>query len=154
MQNPEGVSRIFCLPIEIKNKYYPWALFVLFSLLSGGMLRLDFLIAILLGYAHLYKIDDFFDNFFNQSRISGYENGCFKSLTEYPNFIPYGGGGSSLPMFRPPGGGSQDNERPQAPQREEKKEATPFQGKGVAIGGGTSSTSDNSSRSDRYQQLK
>merc|ERR1712146_195855 len=100
-------------------------LFVLFSLLSGGMLRLDFLIAILLGYAHLYKIDDFFDNFFNQSRISGYENGCFKSLTEYPNFIPYGGGG-----------GSQDNERPQAPQREEKKEATPFQGKGVAIGGG------------------
>lgn len=52
MMEPEGVRRIFCLPIDITSKWYPLCLYALFFLLGGA--DLDCLVGIMLGYAYSY----------------------------------------------------------------------------------------------------
>lgn len=41
-----------CLPVQIKSKYYPWALLVFFSLFFG--LQLDLFVGVAVGYLHIY----------------------------------------------------------------------------------------------------
>jgi len=51
LANPESETRFLCFPFYIKQKYYPFAIFGLFSLLSMEMFpRLDLLASIMLGY--------------------------------------------------------------------------------------------------------
>lgn len=46
--NPETESKFMCFPIMIKNKFQPFALLAFFTLISG-MIRTDFIAAIILG---------------------------------------------------------------------------------------------------------
>jgi hypothetical protein len=46
--------RLCCFPVEIKSKYYPWALVVFFTLFFGP--QLDLFIGIAVGYCHIYGL--------------------------------------------------------------------------------------------------
>ena len=51
--------RLCCLPIQIKSKYYPWVLFLFFTMFFG--LQIDLFIGILVGNMHTYGLLKFFE---------------------------------------------------------------------------------------------
>ena len=56
MANPENAMRMCCFPCEIKAKWYPVILIVIFSLFFG--FQLDFWCGLLVGYAQVYGLFD------------------------------------------------------------------------------------------------
>jgi len=79
LANPDGVSMLLCLPIQIKTKYYPIALWVLLSLFSRGP-RLDLLIALLVGYIHYKYLNSAYHSYLDASRMSAWSSTMFFSF--------------------------------------------------------------------------
>ena len=68
------------LPIQIKGKYYPWFLFILFTLFAGSP-QLDLLAGMLLGYAHHYGLMSC--TYLSSERAQHWEEGCLSALPHH-----------------------------------------------------------------------
>ena len=63
--NPDNEVRMFLIPVPIKSRYYPWALFAFFTLFNMSI-QFDILAGICYGYLFFYKLRNyiqFSDNF-------------------------------------------------------------------------------------------
>jgi len=76
-----------CLPVIVKAKYYPIFLWVLFSLLSQKI-KIDLLIAMLVGFIHYKWLNTKYFNYLNDRRMTNWSKGCvfswmqsFKSIS-------------------------------------------------------------------------
>jgi len=59
LANPESPLRMFLIPCPIKAKYYPWALFGFFTILSGfTVIQFDILAGIVYGHMFFYWLKD------------------------------------------------------------------------------------------------
>ena len=63
---------LLCLPIQIKTKYYPIVLILLFSLLNGSP-GLDMIMGALVGYLHFAYLDKKYFQYLNDSRMQRWE---------------------------------------------------------------------------------
>jgi len=128
LANPDGVSMLLCLPIQIKTKYYPAALWVLLSIMSGGP-RFDNLVAILVGYLHYKYLNSAYHSFLDSSRMAAWAGTIFFSwFQRLPNYINAAGVSSgnnqSSSSTSTTTTANPTNVQPQA-----------FRGQGVSIGG-------------------
>lgn len=143
LQNPEGVSMLLCFPVQIKTKYYPIALWLIFSLLSQ-LPRIDNLAAMVVGYLHFKYLNDRYFAFLSDTRMSNWSDKfLFAWMKNYNNYASASGASttSSVPAGRTPGpvigrvsSGSTNSNSTAATNQ---PPANFFSGKGVAIGGGT-----------------
>jgi len=88
LANPESPLSMFMIPCPIKAKYYPWALFGFFTLLSGfSVIQFDILAGIIYGHLFFFYLKDkiqFSDTCFNKCQ----ENCVFNKLKGFSGFIP------------------------------------------------------------------
>jgi len=92
LENPNGVTMIWCLPIQIRNKYYPIALWLLFSLISQEF-RIDNLFAIFIGYIHFTFLDNAYHSFLDSNRMSRWSRSfIFSWLQNFPTYVSVSGG--------------------------------------------------------------
>lgn len=149
LEDPDGVTPVFCLPIQLKNKYYPVGLFVLFSFLSGSVL-VDLFVSMLVGFLHFKFLNRPYFAFLNDHRMGAWEDSfVFSWLKKVPGFVSHNvaigttpGSGSTTQ-----GSGNQANNRGQ-----NQPQAANFGGKGVSVGEGPSGKKSPSKLSN-YQQL-
>lgn len=74
LKTPDGDSYFFC---QIKNKYYPWVLFLLFLVFNQFVLQVDVLAGILFGYLDFYYIGKYIA--ISQKTALWLENSCMFS---------------------------------------------------------------------------
>jgi len=87
LANPEEVKSFMCFPVQIKTKYYPAALWILVSILTGR-LRFDCLVGMLVGYVYLKWLNKSYYSFLNTRRMVAWTETCFFSrIKKSPNFI-------------------------------------------------------------------
>lgn len=96
-KDPEVGRMLCCFPVEIKSKYYPWALVVFFTLFFGP--QLDLFIGIAVGYCHIYGLLDRL--MIGSGKAKTFESKFpFKNFAQNPEFVPVdGSAGNSLPTF-------------------------------------------------------
>jgi uncharacterized membrane protein len=51
-KDPEVGRMLCCFPVQIKSKYYPWVLILMFSIFFGP--QIDLFIGLAVGYLHIY----------------------------------------------------------------------------------------------------
>lgn len=139
LRDPEGVSMLLCLPVQIKNKYYPLVLWLLFSLISGS-LRVDNLVSMGVGYIHFKYLNEGYYAFLSDARMSSWSGSfVFAWMRNLPNYVNSSGGmsqssGSSStpgPVIGRVGSNNSSNNQ----QQQSGGGFNTFGGKGVAIGG-------------------
>lgn len=122
MSNPNAGMHFFFFPCEIKAKYYPFVLFGIFTLLSNFHIDFEVLSGIIYGILYHYYLKNRLQ--ISDSFIQRLENhSCFRWLTMKNSFIFLNNIGSSYSISIP----------------REGREFTAFKGKGISIGGGSSS---------------
>jgi membrane associated rhomboid family serine protease len=83
MQMPDEPRKIFFFPCDIPSKYYPMALFGLFSLFAG--VRIDMGLALLTGYAFALGKLDFLKP--SNARVQGWDEGVFRNFSTREGYI-------------------------------------------------------------------
>ena len=98
MANPDNAMGLCCLPIQIKAKWYPVILIVIFSLFFG--FQIDFWCGLAMGYAYVYGLFSKIEMGVNKATQLE-EKWPFKSFQGNKNFVTAGGamGGEVLPRF-------------------------------------------------------
>ncbi|KAG5185413.1 hypothetical protein JKP88DRAFT_207921 [Tribonema minus] len=153
MQMPDFPRKLFFFPCEIPSKYYPLALFALFSIMGG--VRVDMALALATGYAFAFgKLDCLKPSI---SRVQGWENGCLRNFTSRQGYITATGTQQEpwQPVNNPAGrtqgdggesgsGGSAWVSRNSGPVTapsvvNKKPAASAFTGSGQTLGGGSTS---------------
>ncbi|EAS01018.1 transmembrane protein, putative (macronuclear) [Tetrahymena thermophila SB210] len=119
--DPETSSNFMCFPIQIKNKFQPFAILLFFTLLSGS-LRFDFVAAVILGYVEVKFYGGMMLRLSEQRIASLKNNFIFKPMTSRSDFVEQGG------SFLVQTNAQNQNQQP-APS------ASNFSGRGVSIGG-------------------
>lgn len=97
-KDPEVGRMLCCFPVEIKSKYYPWALVVFFTLFFGP--QLDLFIGIAVGYCHIYGLLN--KLMIGSGKAKALESKFpFKNFSQNPEFVQVdnSAGGNSLPTF-------------------------------------------------------
>jgi len=80
---------LLCLPIQVKNKFYPVVLALIFMLVTND--RFDILVGILVGFFSKY-VDSVDANILNETRMKSWEQGpLFAWLKTLNCFIGFGG---------------------------------------------------------------
>ncbi|KAL4439357.1 hypothetical protein ABPG74_017020 [Tetrahymena malaccensis] len=119
--DPETSSNFMCFPIQIKNKFQPFAILLFFTLLSGS-LRFDFVAAVILGYVEVKFYGGMMLRLSEQRIASLKNNFIFKPMTTRSDFVEQGG------SFLVQTSAQNQNQQP-APSNSN------FSGRGVSIGG-------------------
>ena len=143
LSNPEEPMKVFIFPCIIKAKYYPFILFLLFTLISG--FNIDFEVLCAIGFGFLY-------HFYLKSRLQlsnnlilKVENSfLFRWMKNKRGFINLGGVGipelvNNLENVRNVNINGNNNNNNNQP-----KVFHAFRGKGIAVGGGNNNTSNSS----------
>jgi len=87
LSNPEEVKSFMCFPVHIKARYYPAALWILVSILTG-LPRFDCLVAMLIGYVFLKCWNKSYYSFLNTRRMVAWTETCFFSrFKKSPNYV-------------------------------------------------------------------
>ena len=150
LSNPEEPMKVFIFPCIIKAKYYPFILFLLFTIISG--FNIDFEVMCAIGFGFLY-------HFYLKNRIQISNNFAlkvensflFRWMKNKRGFINLGGVG--MPELRNNlenvvrnvnVNGNNNNNNNHQP-----KVFRAFKGKGIAVGGGTNKSSSSASTSSR-----
>ena len=100
LSSPEGTRRLLFIPMPIPTKYYPLALYVLFSVFTGP--RVDTLISMGIGYLYQHGYLDRAKP--SAQRVSDWESGFLANFVSSQNFIVGGsaqGDSAWLPMAAP-----------------------------------------------------
>ncbi|KAL4485334.1 hypothetical protein ABPG72_008510 [Tetrahymena utriculariae] len=119
--DPETSSNFMCFPIQIKNKFQPFAILFFFTLLSGS-LRFDFAAGVILGYVEVKFYGGMMLRLSEQRIASLKNNFIFKPMTTRSDFVEQGG------SFLVQTNTQSQNQQP-APSNSN------FSGRGVSIGG-------------------
>mmetsp|Transcript_7690 Transcript_7690/g.10799 ORF Transcript_7690/g.10799 Transcript_7690/m.10799 type:complete len:248 (+) Transcript_7690:1-744(+) len=99
MHTPDSPRKLFFFPCDIPSKFYPIALFGLFSLFSG--VRIDMALSLLVGYAYSAgKLDRLKPS---NARLKSWDEGCLRNFANREGYVVAGGGGSEpwLPLNNP-----------------------------------------------------
>ena len=136
LSNPEAPMKIFIFPCVIKAKYYPFVLFLFFTIISRFNIDFESLCAI--GYGLLY-------HYYLKSRLTitntfalKVENSwAFKWMKQQKGFVFLGG--VSLPELQNniENVASERNVNISGNRGSQHKTFTPFKGKGMAVGAST-----------------
>jgi hypothetical protein len=133
LANPDGVSMLLCLPIQIKTKYYPIALWLMLSLFSRGP-RFDLLIALLVGYIHYKYLNSAYHSYLDNSRMANWSSTVFFSFFKnLPNYV--NASGVTIENNQASSNNSGANVRTVNSTANNQPQAPAFRGQGVSIGG-------------------
>ena len=144
LSNPEAPMKIFLFPCIIKAKYYPFILFLMFTILSGFNIDFEVLCGIVYGFLYHFYLK-------NKLSISNnfafkVENSClFKWMKNANGFVNIGG--VSLPELR----NNLENVRNVNITQSNSNAPRPFRafkGKGIAVGGGDGNTNQNNNKNN------
>lgn len=83
LSSPEGHRRLLFVPTPIPTKFFPLALFGLFSLFAGP--RADMALSLLMGFAHQRGYLDLLKP--SEQTVQTWESGCLANLTTRPHYI-------------------------------------------------------------------
>jgi len=126
LENPDGEGSLMCLPIIVKNKYYPLFLLLLFSLLSQKI-KIDLICAMLVGFIHHKWLNTKYFNYLNDRRMANWSKSCvFNCLRSFKSYIPGHLSAYDIPYGR---NANNDNSQYEAPSAFQA-----FKGRGVTIG--------------------
>ena len=137
MMNPENPIRIFFFPCEVKAKYYPIILFLLFMLFNGMQIDFPVLSGILYGFLYHYFLK-------NKLQISDQyiqkleKSFLFKWMVKMKGFVSLNNNiGPAIPVVIAPvnNNNSVDNFSNNTNNQGGNSGFVPFSGKGVAVGG-------------------
>ena len=136
MMNPESPMRVFFFPCEVKAKYYPIILFLLFMLFNGMQIDFAVLSGILYGFLYHYFLR-------NKLQISDQyiqkleKSFLFKWMVKMNGFVSLSNNISpSIPVvIAPVNNNNEDNSSNNNNSQGGNSGFIPFSGKGVAVGG-------------------
>lgn len=96
-EEPEQERRVLFFPVQVKNKYYPFILVGIFSLLFG--IQFDSLAALCAGYLYAWGYVDFVKP--SPDKMRAWETGCLSFMSQWMGYIPVDQAGVTAPA---PGG--------------------------------------------------
>ena len=142
LSNPEEPMKIFIFPCIIKAKYYPFLLFLFFTIISG--FNIDFEVLCAIGFGFLY-------HFYLKNRLQISNNFILKTENSFlfrwmknkRGFINLGG--IEIPELRNNLENVVRNVNVSGNNNNQPKVFHAFKGKGIAVGGGNNNSSSNSS---------
>jgi len=149
LENPDGEAKLMCFPIIVRKKYYPFALWILFSLISGYP-GFDDLAGIIVGFVHYKYLNTYYFEWINDRRMARWSTFClFKFMTSHPNYVP---GQASATDIEAPRSSASTAPSSQ-PQSGGSGAFNAFSGKGVAIGGTVEETIPAPTNGQGYAEL-
>ncbi len=136
LMNPENPMRLFFFPCEVKAKYFPFMLFLLFMLFNGMQIDFSVLSGILYGYLYHYflrnklQISDQYIQKLEQSFL-------FKWMVKMNGFVSLSNNMSpAIPVvIAPVNNNNNEDNSSNTNSQGGNSGFVPFSGKGVAVGG-------------------
>lgn len=134
LANPNNQVSMFFIPVQFSAKYYPWALFLFFSLMNMNI-QFDILVGVCYGHLFFFYLRDRIQ--FSDTFITKCENYRFaKFLAKHPSFIAIqaansNSGFTSYQPNRPATDTRNDN---LVVEQKQNPVTTPFKGKGTVLG--------------------
>lgn len=102
-ENPEQERRLLFFPVKVKNKFYPFILVGIFSLIFG--IQFDSFAALFMGYLYAWGYLDFAKP--SPDRLRVLENGRLNGMTQWMGYVAVDEAGAPVPT----GGPGADPER-------------------------------------------
>lgn len=134
-KDPEVSRGLCCLPIQIKSKYYPWVLILIFTIFFG--LQLSLWVGFLVGYLTVFNLMKWSE--ISVVRAKTWEKKFpFQKFNQHPAFVSSDQAFSgSLPQFvqRNVINGPPRDNNGLAQQPQSNSQFSAFQGRGVSLGG-------------------